>query len=186
MNGLSVYRTFAKPGYSPVKGKVRIFDDKWYIVTFQNTETDQGDGHYLVDGEYTQLMPGRAARNARDAHLNHCNAVSEHKGPVYAVCMKALTNLWPYVCEYAESLAEAHKLAARKEEAGRVDYARAIEAIDKTLNQSDAELIAFYGQCRNWPGNEARELAKLRAEYRKRRESSKVFLAPVTIETVRA
>jgi hypothetical protein len=51
----------------------------------QNTERDMGDGYYLADGEYTELLPGSAARERREARLNHCNAIAEYSGPVFAV-----------------------------------------------------------------------------------------------------
>ncbi len=39
MNSLTAIRSFAKPGFCPVK-RTRIFADRWYKVTFQNVETD--------------------------------------------------------------------------------------------------------------------------------------------------
>ena len=84
MNTLTAVRTFAKPGYCPVK-RTRIFADRWYKVTFQNVEHGQGDYIGLGEGEYVQLLPGNKAREARDAHLNHCNAIQEYTGDVWEV-----------------------------------------------------------------------------------------------------
>lgn len=84
MNQLNAIRTFAKPGFCPAK-QTRIFADRYYIVRMQNTERDMGDGYYLADGEYIEVLPGSAARERRDARLNHCNAVEEWTGEVFAV-----------------------------------------------------------------------------------------------------
>lgn len=84
MNHLTAIRTFAAPGFTPTKG-TRIFANRWYRVTMQNTERDMGDGHYLAEGEYTELLPGNKARERRDARLNHCNRIEEWTGPVYAL-----------------------------------------------------------------------------------------------------
>lgn len=82
MNRLTAYRTFGKPGYTPTK-HVRIFQDRFYLVTMQNTEHDQGDGYYLAEGEYTELLHGVEAKRRRDAHLNHCNNIQEYHGPIW-------------------------------------------------------------------------------------------------------
>ena len=84
MDTLTAVRSFGRPGYSPAK-RTRIYANRLYLVTMQNTETDQGDGHYLVEGEYVELVTGDEARRRRDAQLNHCNAVQEYHGPAYAV-----------------------------------------------------------------------------------------------------
>lgn len=85
MNTLTAIRTFAKPGFCPVK-RTRIFADRYYLVTFQNVETDpRCDYVGLGDGEYTVLLPGSKAREGRDARLNHCNRIQEWTGKVYAV-----------------------------------------------------------------------------------------------------
>lgn len=96
MNRLSAIRSFGNPGYSPAK-RVRIQNNKWYLVTFQNTESDpRTDYHGLAEGEYTQLLPGKDAREARDSHLNHCNHIADYPGPVFAV--------WTSAFGYAERL----------------------------------------------------------------------------------
>lgn len=84
MNKLTAIRTFAAPGFCPVK-RTRIFANRWYKVTMQNTERDMGDGYYLAEGEYVELIPGNEARRRRDARLNHCNRIEEWTGPVYAL-----------------------------------------------------------------------------------------------------
>lgn len=93
MNSLTAIRSFAKPGFCPVK-RTRIFADRWYKVTFQNVETDpRSDYVGLADGEYTQLLPGNKAREARDARLNHCNAITEWNGPVFEVFTTTCGNM---------------------------------------------------------------------------------------------
>src|SRR5258708_27774035 len=52
----------------------------------QNIETEpRADYVGLAEGEYVELLPGDAARERRDARLNHCNAIAEYDGPVFAV-----------------------------------------------------------------------------------------------------
>lgn len=81
-----MYRTFGDAGYSPAKGKVRIYNNRWYMVTMQNVEHDGLTDYIgLAAGTYRELVPGKEARERRDAHLNHCNAVQEYRGPVYGL-----------------------------------------------------------------------------------------------------
>jgi len=112
MDTLTAVRTFAKPGYSPAK-RTRIENSKYYVVRMQNTERDMGDGYYLAEGEYRELLPGSAARERRDAKLNHCNAVIEWNGPVFAVLTSSYghwdTSRKP---KYAGSQAEANAYVA--------------------------------------------------------------------------
>lgn len=85
MDRLTAIRTFAKPSFTPTR-HVKIFSDRWYMVRFQNVERDpRFDYVGLGDGEYTVLLPGNKAREARDARLNHCNGITEHVGRVYAL-----------------------------------------------------------------------------------------------------
>jgi len=85
MNRLDAIRTFAQPGYCPAK-QLRIHKDRYYLVKMQNVETDpRVDYVGLGVGEYLELLPGSAARERRDARLNHCNAIAEYDGPVFAV-----------------------------------------------------------------------------------------------------
>jgi len=113
MNTLTAIRTFAKPGFSPAK-RTRIEDSKYYLVRMQNVETDpRCDYVGLAEGEYRELLPGAAARARRDAKLNHCNAVVEWTGPVFAVLTSSYghwdTSRSP---KYAGSLAEANAYVA--------------------------------------------------------------------------
>lgn len=80
---LSIHRWF-NPGATPTRG-TRVYRDRWYLVTMQNVGRDQGDGLWLAEGEYTDLVPGSEARNRRDSRLNHCNRIAEYRGPVYQV-----------------------------------------------------------------------------------------------------
>jgi hypothetical protein len=82
MNRLTAIRTFAAPGVTPTK-RVKLFNHRWYYVRMQNVERGQGDYVGLGEGEYTELLPGNKARERRDAHLNHCNAIAEYSGPVF-------------------------------------------------------------------------------------------------------
>ena len=94
MNRLTAIRSFGNPGYTPAK-KVRLFNDRYYMLTMQNTETDQGDGHYLVEGTYTIILPGDKARGERDSHLNHCNGITEYTGPIWQLG----NNTCPFYCQ---------------------------------------------------------------------------------------
>jgi hypothetical protein len=84
MDRLTAIRTFGSSSFTPAK-RTKIFADRWYLVTFQNVETDPMIDYVgLGEGEYSQLLPGNKARESRDAKLNHCNAIVEYTGPVYA------------------------------------------------------------------------------------------------------
>ena len=85
MNTLTAYRSFGDAGYSPVRGKVRIYNSRWYLCTFQKIDYDIGGGMSLGAGEYTELLPGSGARTARDSRLNHLNSIEEHRGEVWRV-----------------------------------------------------------------------------------------------------
>jgi len=83
---LTAYRTFGNPGYSPVRGKVRIYSNRWYFCTFQNVEHNPLIDYIgLAQGEYTELLPGEQARGERDSRLNHLNSMREHRGEVWQV-----------------------------------------------------------------------------------------------------
>jgi len=85
VNKLDAIRNFAQPSFCPAK-HVRIHKDRYYLVRMQNVETDpRVDYVGLGEGEYLELLPGDAARERRDARLNHCNAIAEYDGPVFAV-----------------------------------------------------------------------------------------------------
>lgn len=84
MDKMTALRSFGRPSYTPAK-HARIMANRWYMVTFQNTESDPlTDYHGLADGEHVLLLPGKEARAARDARLNHCNGITEYDGHVFA------------------------------------------------------------------------------------------------------
>ena len=85
MNRTTALRAYGKPSYCPAKG-IRIRNDSYYLVRMQNVESDSNtDYHGLADGEYTELVTGKEARSRRDSRLNHCNAITVHRTPVYRV-----------------------------------------------------------------------------------------------------
>lgn len=87
MNRTTAIRTFANSGYTPARKDVaRILDSRYYLVTLQDYETDQGDGHYLLDTQQTFVMTGHDARQERDSRMNHCNRIAEYTGPVWQLC----------------------------------------------------------------------------------------------------
>lgn len=158
MDALTAYRSFAKPGYSPARGKIRIYKDRWYLCTFQNTEHDQGGGYYLAEGEYTELLPGGRARKARDARLNHLNAIEEHAGEVWEVVevQRCSRSVWVVSEEAAARVADS----IRAENAWNL--ARAEKEFAKHDAMTDADVVARYGLCAGWPGHEAEKLKEWR------------------------
>ena len=107
----------AKPGYSPARG-VRIYDSKWYRVVLQDVETDPPtDYHGLAETETTYIMRGRDARACRDRALNHCNAISEYTGPVWAVSWREYGRIpsEAFVDSEERAQAIAHSVALEKE-----------------------------------------------------------------------
>ena len=106
MNRTTLLRTFASPAYRPRAARVRIYSDRWYIVTMQNVERGM-DYLGLGEGEYTELVPGADARDRRDARLNHCNRVTEHLGPVYRAAFN------PYATNTERVTYHATEAAAR-------------------------------------------------------------------------
>jgi len=83
MDRVTAYRTFGDPSYSPTR-RTRIRNDRFYLVTLQNVETDARTDYVgLGEGTYTELVGGAKAREYRDARLNHCNRVEEYAGPVW-------------------------------------------------------------------------------------------------------
>jgi hypothetical protein len=79
MDKLTAFRVFGNSRLTPAK-HAKVFNDRWYLVRMQNTERDQGDGYYLAEGEYVELLPGNKARERREARLNHCNGITEYFG----------------------------------------------------------------------------------------------------------
>lgn len=162
MNYLTAYRSFGNPGFSPAKG-IRIYKDRWYLVTMQNTSRDQGDGYYLEEGEYVELVPGDEARQRRDARLNHCNSIQEYNGPVYCVYVPG-KNHWPYIKRYATSEQEANMIAQEMREHMEYERDKAIQYLEKKASMSDAEIVKMYHQCSNWSGDDRAEIEKYRKE----------------------
>ncbi len=113
MNKLTALRTFANPSLTPTKG-TKIFNDRWYQVTMQNTEHDIGDGYYLAEGEYVELLPGKAARERREARLNHCNSIVEYNGPVFELLTSQYGHELRGVGFYPSAEATMVKLDAEK------------------------------------------------------------------------
>jgi len=148
----------ARPGYCPAK-RARIYNKRWYLCAFQNTSSDIGGGYYLEEGEHISLLPGPEARRARDAHLNHLNAIQEYSGPVFVVTNPQRGNLETYCTglQDAEEKAKAIRASADKE------MQAVLADVEKELAQTDVQILAMYGQCKDWPGNEAEKLAEHRA-----------------------
>ena len=147
MNALTAARTFARPGLCPAKA-VRIFNDRWYAVRFQNVETDpRCDYVGLADGEYTELLPGIEARRARDSRLNHCNDIAEWTGPVFRVDLSAFGRplgsgpRWYVSPAGADKAVEAHlarraeHIAAGLKEADR-HFTQTIESLKASARRS--------------------------------------------------
>lgn len=152
MNTLTAYRSFGKPSYRPKSARVRILDSKWYLVTMQDTETDQGDGHYLLDTESTYLLPGKEARARRDAHLNHCNRVAEYTGEVWEIANGKHPFAYPedrYHPSRAAALAHFAKLWQAEERQLRAEF----DLVERRLAKPDAALAD-----RRWDMQEAAAL----------------------------
>lgn len=148
MNTLTAYRTFGDPGYRPGTARVRIYDARWYLVTLQNTSRDQGDGYYLEDGEHVVLLPGRKAREERDARLNNCNAVREWGGEVWELTDKYKFGL----VSYHTSRAEADKAVAESRAEEDNGNREALARCDRLLAKTDAELEAVHSKHYDWDG----------------------------------
>jgi len=125
MTRLDAVRSFAAPGYCPVR-KVRVLDSKWYLVTLQNVERDQGDGMYLGAGEYTLLLPGAKAREYKVARLNHCNGIQEWQGPVYELQPKRWGRNY-----YGPSWATCEAEVLQAQEAERKEWQEHLAALDQ-------------------------------------------------------
>ena len=157
MDRLSALRTFGNPSLTPVKIRIysarwyRIYSARWYVCTFQNTESDIGGGLYLANGEYTELLPGNEARRARDARLNHLNAITEHAGQVWAVHNPQQYGRITYHGSEAEASQEIASIAQQ----ARAQLALSLKEIDRQLSRTDADINNIYGQCSDWQGVEA-------------------------------
>jgi len=84
-------------------------------------------------------LPGNAARERRDARLNHCNAIAEYSGPVFAVLTSSYghwdTSRKPV---YACSQANADAIV----EASRILHAKWIADCEKQLASYQAKYDA--------------------------------------------
>ena len=163
---LTLHRTFSNAGYCPVK-RVRIYSHRWYMVAMQNVERDQGDGMYLADGEYAELLPGTEARQRRDAHLNHCNGIAEYSGPVYTITRRNGSQRPSYYPsrERAQAVVDSEHAAGLHTLATKV-----VPHLEAEIAATDAELEAHWGTCSDWAGPEAhrqeqRELLASNREY---------------------
>src|ERR1035438_5880200 len=115
MNTLTVIRTFAHPGYTPAR-RVRICSSSWYRVTMQAVEHGPGDYMGLGEGTYTEILPGQKARERRDAHLNHCNAIEEYTGPIFELLCNRYGGAIQHVGYFASKGDVEKKLDERKAE----------------------------------------------------------------------
>ncbi len=162
MNHLTAIRSFAKPGYCPVKS-TRIQDNKWYLVEMQDIESDaRFDYIGLADTSTVYLYPGNIARQKRDSKLNHCNKIAEYDGDVFS-----LTSYKQKITEYYTSIASATIAKERHEQYITTSLKKALQSILKEQSKPDAEVIAFYGKCKDWPGNEQKQVKKHREELAK-------------------
>ena len=141
MDTLTAVRSFARPGYSPTQGRVRIFNSRYYRVTFQNVERDpRADYVGLAEGEYTELLPGKQARAARDNRLNHCNAIALHTGDVYRLTFADNWYFWkPQDALFFASTedAEAHVQALKAEHAAQ--FTRWQKQLERKASTTAAE-----------------------------------------------
>jgi len=181
MNHQDAIRNLGNPGYTPTKGTIRILNTKYYLCTFQNTETDQGGGHYLAQGEYTRILPGRQARHARDARLNHLNAIREYQGEIWQV-----TGINGYQATLHPTQADAEAERDKQAQRNAADAEKAFAHIDKEINWTDAEMLDFYGKCYEWPGNETEKIAEHRAHLANlRTENEAYWQKPIKTERIR-
>lgn len=149
-----------KPGYCPARRRgIRIYNNKWYLCTFQDTSSDIGGGHYLEEGEHTLLLQGREARRARDSQLNHLNDIAKWDGSVFAVSNPQRNNLKTYHASRRHAEVEAE--AIREDASTRMRAA--LVFTDKELAWTDEEMLAKYGLCKDWPGNEVAKITEHRA-----------------------
>ena len=150
VNRLTAYRSFGNPGFTPTRS-FRIYSKRWYICTFQNTEHDIGGGHYLAEGEYSELLPGIEARRARDSQLNHLNAIREHKGSIWSVRDPQRCNRITYHASQSHAKAKANEIIAKT----KIDWAICEKHQLATTMRTNDDLTREYGQCSDWHGPEA-------------------------------
>ena len=161
MNTLTAIRSFGKPGYCPTK--TRVQNNKWYLVEMQDVETDpRCDYVGLKDTTTIYLMPGKIAREKRQARLNHCNRIAEYTSNVFA-----LTSNKQRITEFYTSIELAENAKQKHEQSIAISLEKAIQSILKQQAETDEQIIAFYGKCKDWPGNEQRQVKKHREELAK-------------------
>ena len=147
MNKLTAMRTFGKPGFTPVRS-FRIYANKWYLCTFQNVERDpRCDYVGLGEGEYTEVLPGKLARRARDASLNHLNGITLWQGEVWSVTHTQHNNT-SYHTSQATATIKALEINAKN----TADWADCQRDIDNQLAQTDDEIKRKYSKCSDWYG----------------------------------
>lgn len=180
MNTLTAIRSFGKPSYCPAKTKV--FDNRWYLVEMQDVETDpRFDYVGLKETTTVYLMPGKITREKRTARLNHCNRIAEYTGNVFA-----LTSNKQRITEYYTSMVLAEEAKQKHEQGIVTSLEKAIQSILKQQAQSDVEIIAFYGKCKDWPGNEKKQVKKHREELTKLYQRNiEYWQSDITIEQIR-
>ena len=179
MNHLDAIRNFGNSGYTPTKG-IRILNTKWYLCTFQNTEHDQGGGYYLAEGEYARILPGKEARQARDARLNHLNAIHEYSGEIWKVT--AITGQITLHPTRADADFECGVQVAQNS----YSASKAFAHLDKEINWTDEEMLVMYGKCKDWPGNEAEKIAEHRGYLARLRVDNEAYWQkPIMVEQIR-
>jgi hypothetical protein len=109
----------------------------------QNVERDQGDGVYLGQGEYLELLPGDEARARRDARLNHCNGIAEYEGPVYSLVTYAYNHMDNPSCPTYHPSEEAVKAAAERFQEKRWEWIWSMERDrDKHLGMTPEKIVS--------------------------------------------
>lgn len=159
MDKLTAIRTFAAPGFTPAK-RVRIHKDRYYLVKMQNVETEpRADYVGLAEGEYLELLPGDAARDRRDARLNHCNAIAEYDGPVFAVLTSQYGHWNNRKPHYSTSTADAEAHIAAK----RAEHDNWIAGCEKELARYE---IAQGARPEDWRAGAIEDCKRVIAEWR--------------------
>jgi hypothetical protein len=159
MNQLSAIRTFSNPGFSPAKS-TRIYADRWYLVEMQDIERDpRCDYIGLAETSTIYLYNGMQTRRERDSHLNHCNKIIEYTGNVFALTSEKMR-----LAEYYPDLDSANYAKAEHDVGIADNLRKALESLDKQDAMTDSQILAIYGNCKDWPGNEAAQVAKFRQD----------------------
>jgi hypothetical protein len=139
MDRMTAIRSFGNAGYTPAR-KVRVENKKWYLVTLQNIERDQGDYMGLGEGEYQVLVPGAKAREYRQAHLNHCNRIEEYNGEVFGVTW-SMYNVGQEQVTYCANTEAVKKEVERINNLKKDHIEKCIKGGDDYLKRANAESI---------------------------------------------